>query len=253
MKTILLIGSRNKSDFTLYLSHILSSLEKRVLIVDTTEQGNYQHGYARLEEKSHLYDFQSIDILTGATNWLDVERLLRKEGESTLSYDAVIVDMDSISVITNEWPEFEERYYIGDDDRINQLRDVNLLHRLFDETDDTVIKRVTFKSQYELTADYFDNLMNRRPKWRSMNHLIEPDEFMLALRIQMGHEQMIPFTKVNKQYKEVLIEIVSEIYQLHIKEVQDAVIPSFFRFGTKKTKPKKEKHEKHELAIGSSN
>ncbi|MEK5149129.1 hypothetical protein MKX53_19280 [Psychrobacillus sp. FSL K6-4615] len=251
MKTIQLVGSRNKSDFTIYLSHLLTKLDQRVLIVDTTERGIYQHGIARLNGNQHLYDFQQIDILAGAKEWLDVEELLRIEGESTTNYDTVIVDMDSTKIISNEWPIFEERYYIGDEERLNQMQDIDLLHLLFDETEDKNIKRVTFKSGYELTGDYFDNLLNHRATWRSMNHMIEPDEFMISLRIQMGHDHIIPFKKVNKQYKDVLCEIVSEIYEMHIKEVQDAVKTSFFKFGTKRVK--KEKTKERALVIGSSN
>lgn len=253
MKTIQLVGSRNKSDFTIYLSHLLTKLNQRVLIVDTTEQSIYQHSYARLEEGRTLYDFQQIDILVGAKEWLDVEKLLRNEGESTTNYDTIIIDMDSVETISNEWPVFEERYYIGDEERYHQILDVDLLHRLFDESEYKDIKRVTFKSGYELASEFFDNLLNHRANWRSMNHLIEPDEFMRPLRIQMAHDHIIPFNKVNKQFKDVLTEIVSEIYQLHIKEVQEVVKPSLFRFGTKRNKKEKpEKHKEHELALGNN-
>lgn len=250
MKTIQLIGARNKSDFTIFLSYILTKLDKRVLVVDTTQQEVYKNAFSRLSEGQNLYDFHNIDILSDATNWLEVEELLRKVGESSTSYDTIIVDMDLISAISNEWPPFEERYYIGDDDRFNQLRDVELLHRLFDETDSTEMKRVTFKSSYRLTTNYFDNLMNNRVTWRSMNFVVEPDEFLLGLRIQMGHEQLIPYGKLNKQYKEILQEIVSEIYQLHIKEVQNAGKTSLFNFNKSTEKVKKDKRK---LAIANSN
>ncbi|MER2005889.1 MAG: hypothetical protein ABS939_00435 [Psychrobacillus sp.] len=250
MKTIQLIGTRNKSDFTLFLGYLLTKLDKRVLVVDTTQQEVYKNAYSRLNEGQNLYDFHDIDILSGATNWLEVEELLREVGESSTSYDTIIVDMDLVSIVSNEWPPFEERYYIGDNDRFNQMRDVDLLHRLFDVTDSTEMKRVTFKTSYRLTTDYFDNLMNNRVTWRSMNYVVEPDEFGLGLRIQMGHEQMIPYGKVNKQYKEILQEIVSEIYQLHIKEVQSAGKTSFFKFNKSTEKVKKEKRE---LAVANSN
>lgn len=253
MKTIQFVGSRNKTDFTLYLSHLINKLNQRVLIVDTTEQNLYRHGYTRLDVGQSLYEFQQIDILVGAKEWLDVEKLLRIEGESTTSYDTIIIDMDSEEIISNEWPIFDERYYIGDEERYHQILDVDLLHRLFDETEEKDIKRVTFKSGYELSSDYFDNLLNHRANWRSMNQIIEPDEFMIPLRIQMGHEHIIPFNKVNKQYKDVLTEIVSEIYQLHIKEVQDAVKPPLFRFGTKRNKKEKPgKISGHELVLGNN-
>ncbi|MEK3977443.1 hypothetical protein MKZ20_22070 [Psychrobacillus sp. FSL K6-2684] len=237
MKLIQLIGTRNKTDFTFYFSHVLTSLSKRVLVIDATSQEFYKNGYTHLEEGQSLYDFHNIDILCGAKNWMEVEELLRSENEKATNYDVILVDIDSTELLINEWPAFSERFYVGDDEKINQSRDVELLHFLFDETESTTMKRITFTSTYKLLDEYFDNLMNHRVTWRSINYLIEPDELEQSLRIQMQHEQMIPFKKLNKQYKDILFEIVSEIYQMHIKEINEAVKPSFFNFARKQKQP----------------
>lgn len=236
-KLVQFIGTRNKTDFTFYFSHILTNLSKRVLIVDATSNEFYKNGYTHLDDGQSLYDFHNIDILCGAKSWTEVEKLLISENEKTTNYDVILVDIDSTELLTNEWPDFDERFYVGDDEKINQSLDVELLHFLFDETESTKMKRITFTSTYKLLDEYFDNLMNHRVTWRSINYMIEPDELELSLRIQMQHEQMIPFKKLNKQYKDILFEIVSEMYQLHIKEINEAVKPSFFNFGRKQKEP----------------
>jgi hypothetical protein len=236
MKTILLIGSRNKADFALLTSHVIKNLEKKVLIVDATADQIYRYGYTSLSKKEYLYDFQGIDILCGAENWLQVEEKLRANNETTTNYDVVIVDMDSIQALTNEWPTFDERFYIGDEERLNQVRDVELLHRLFDETENTEMTRVMFEGRYRLDKSYFDNLMMNRAKWVSLIYSIEQDEFESDLRTLMQHELMIPFNKVSKQYREVLTDIVSGLFELHIEEINSAVKPRFFNFAALKKK-----------------
>ncbi|MEK4487998.1 hypothetical protein MHH81_21040 [Psychrobacillus sp. FSL H8-0484] len=248
MKTIQLAGNRNKSDFTIYLSHILTKLGKNVLIVDATKQSIYRYGYTHLTKSQHLYDFQQIDILCDAKNWLDVEKLLRAEGDSTTQYDLIIVDMDHKGAIEQEWPEFDERYYVGDDERLNQNRDVELLNYLFDITKSNEIKRVIFKSSNKFHESQFDSLMNHRPVWRSMNYTIEPDEFAIGLAIQMQHEQHIPLNRISKQYKKQLEEIISELYKIHVNEVKNAIKPSFFRFG----KTKMNETNENELNVASN-
>lgn len=237
MKLIQFIGSRNKADFALYFSHVLRSLGKRVLLVDATTEQLYRHGYARLGKNDQVFDFQGIDLLCGAANWLQVEESLREINETTTKYDVIIVDMDSIEAITQEWPTFDDRFYIGDEERLNQVRDVELLHRLFDETDNRELKRVSFEGRYRLDSSYFDNLMNNRVRWESINYSIELDDFEASLRTKMQHEQTIPFTKISKQYREVLSGIVSGLFEIHIQEVQGATKPSFFNF-VKKRKEK---------------
>lgn len=234
MKLIQLIGTRNKTDFTLYLGHALNSLGHRILVIDSTQNQLYRHGYTNNSVTEHIFEFQNIDILYGVTNWVDVEEKLRSMNETSTNYDAIIMDVDHSPPLLEEWPTFHERFYIGDHEKLNQIRDKELLHILFDQTDNTEIRRLTFESHFRLDNGYFDHLMNNRPKWKSVHYHIEVDEVDTALRLQMQHEFNISFKRLSKQYKEVLQEVVSDIYEVHIKEVQDAIKPSLFRFGSKR-------------------
>ncbi len=211
----------------------MTNLGKRVLVVDATKQQLYRHGYTRLKKDEQLFDFQGIDILCGPVSWLQVEECLRINQESTTNYDVVMVDVDSLEAVAKEWPTFDQRFYIGDEDRMHQTLDVELLHRLFDETEETGITKVTFEGKYELDSTYFNNLMNNRPRWVSVEHFIELDDFESSLRFQMQHETMIPFKKLSKPYKETLSDLVSSIFHVHKDEVQGAVKQKFFRFGNK--------------------
>ncbi|TYS60694.1 hypothetical protein FZD47_21030 [Bacillus infantis] len=234
MKTILLIGTRSKADFSLYLSHMMTSMEKRVLLVDVTAQQQYRHGYTRLRKEEQLFDFQGIDILCGPKSWLQIEEQLRINQESTTNYDVVMVDIDTPEALGSEWPEFDHRFYIGDEDRLHQTLDVELLHRLFDETENTELSKITFEGKYELDSTYFNNLMNNRPRWVSVEYFIELDDLESSLRFKMQHETIIPFKKLSKPYKETLSELISSIFHVHKEEVKGAAKQSFFRFGSKR-------------------
>lgn len=237
MKTIQLVGSRDKTDFVLYFAHVLSNLNKRVLVVDATKTALYRHSFTRLVNNQRVFDFQGIDILCDAPDWLAVEKQLAIADEAMMNYDVVLVDMDSKEMLMNDWPVFDERFYIGDYDRAHQLLDVELLHMLFAVTGTSELKRITFTSDYPMNESYFETLLDQDVLWKSMNYTVEPDEMAERIRLRMQHEQVIPYKQLSKQYKEALQQIVSELYGLHVKDVADAVRPSIFQAFKRTRKP----------------
>lgn len=235
MKLIQFIGTRNKTDFIIYFSHILTKLDKRVLIVDQTQNQLYRHGYTRLEEEQNLFDFQGIDILCGMSSWPSLNNHLSQTNESVNDYDVVIFDMDSTTAIKGEWPTAQDRFYVGDFERLHQQRDMSLIRTLFHVTGSKELKRITFENRYKLDDSYFAFILGEEVLWRSDNYLVEPDEIVEDLRIQMQHEQEIPFNKLARQYKDVLIEMISSLFEMHVKDIANAVKPSYFKFKFKRT------------------
>lgn len=229
LKTIQFIGTRNKTDFVIYFAHILTNLDKRVLIVDSTRNEWYKHGFTRMVNDQYLFDFQGIDILSGTTNWLDIEECLLRSGETTVGYDVILVDMDTTESLEQEWPDFNERYYVGDFDRAHQLLDAELIRMLFSTTGKNELKRITFESTFKLDGSFFESLLDTKVQWRSMNYLFESDEHIEGLRLHMQHDQTIPYKQLDKQYKQLLAELVSELYGMHIQDVKDSVKSSFFK------------------------
>ncbi len=234
LKTIHFVGTRDKSDFVLYFAHVLDTMNKRVLIVDSTKNEWYRHSYTRYTDTQQVFDFQGIDILCGATNWLAVEKQLAAADETMTDYDVVLLDMDSKEMLEQDWPVFDERFYIGDFHRAHQSLDVELLHKLFEVTGTSELKRITFESNYRMNESYFETLLNQDVLWKSMNYLVEPDDMADVLRLRMQHDQIIPFKQLNRQYKELLSEIISDLYGVHTKDVSDAVRKSFFKSAFKR-------------------
>lgn len=236
LKTIQFVGTRDKSDFVLYFAHVLDTMNKRVLIVDSTKNEWYRHSYTRFDTIQKVFDFQGIDILCSATNWMSVEKHLAASDEALKNYDVILLDMDTKEMLEQDWPVFDERFYIGDFDRAHQFLDVELLNKLFEVTGTTELKRITFESNYHLNESYFETLLNQDVLWKSMNYLIEPDDMSDVLRQRMQHDHIIPFKQLNKQYKELLSEIISDLYGVHVKDVADAVRKPFFKNAFKRSK-----------------
>lgn len=228
MMKIQLLGTRNKVDFALYLAHTIASQGKRVLVVDSTLTNLYTKGIAQLEENESLFEIQSVEILCTAKDWESVRAKLIAEDEELSKYDCVIVDIDSIDIMLNNWGSFDETLYISDNDRYNISSDIDLLHRFLDETDNRPIRRIHFESSFNVPDGYIELLMNNRVEFTANSESIEFDEQSERLRMMMQHNQLIPYNKLTKDYKTLLNNLVVELFGLDLREVAKSAKPSIF-------------------------
>lgn len=244
MKILQFIGTKEKADFTLYISNLLTVLNQRVLVVDATASQIYRYGYLNIEDQEQLTEIQKVEVLCGVKDWDEVNQALKKNNEKVENYDCIIIDIDSINGLLESWPEIDDRYYFSDDDRYHLNKDVPLLHRYFDEADTVTIKRIHFESPFKLREDYLDQLMNSRPDWSPLSYTVEYDDFEERLKLQMQHEQIIPLKELSKSLKSVMEEIISEQFQFDIGVINNYTKSNFFsKFGGRKRKKHKELDE----------
>ena len=217
---MLLLGTRDKSDFTIYLAHLLEGLDMKVLIVDATEKQIYRNGYTTLGKSENLFDLLGVDILTGATKWSEVKSLLLSNGENSTSYDVILVDIDNKeSALSGGWEEANLHMYVGDSERMNMMNDAALLTAYLEQTGINKFHRVTYYVPNKMVESYFDHLIDFEIQWISNTKNIEFDNVDMELRVLMQGTLQIPFKRLSKPYKEVLAEIVSGIFGYHRKEV----------------------------------
>jgi hypothetical protein len=226
---ILLLGTRDKTDFALYLSNVIANLDKRVLLVDATEKQLYRHGYTTLSGDQHLYDFHGVDILTGAVDWSHINILLKNENEQLANYDVVLLDIDSVHRANANWSGANTQIYVGDYERLTMERDKHLINSYIETNKNNKFQQVTYYVKTTIDPEYFDDLIGYCVDWQGLPIEIEYDEIDLALRIAMQHQMKFSFKKLSKGYREGLTEIVTAIYGFHKNEVQRIFKQSLFK------------------------
>lgn len=246
MKIVTLVGTKNKADFAFYLAHTIRTMKKNVLIVDATTAGIYLNGYFKPNDSEQpgsdevVHTLKNIDVLCGASDWVDAESKLRMINTTTTNYDCILIDIDSVSSLIKEWPESNLTLYISDNDKFNLAGDVSLLHRYFDEYETSTIRRVHFESVYKIPADYIETLMNNRPTFEN-SFFFDYDDAELQLRMMMQHEHVIPYNKLNRAYKRVLYELSCELFEeMTIRDVENQTKKRFFNFSRKKMEDKQQ-------------
>lgn len=242
-KNILCFGNRNKADYLLLFSHVISSLDKRVLIVDFTQNEVYRHGYTRLKENEFLFDYQGVDILTGASNIEEAVQILAKSSESLSQYDLIFYDVDNEAALQMEWPQLSEVVYMGDFDRINLIYDAKMIDAFVDKYPEEKLRRITFGTKYKINENTLETFLTNEVKWNSVHILFEADETIDEIKLEMQHQLTMPFKHINANHKEHIIGMVSEFYQLHVADIKVALKGKTGLFGKLFNKRSKNKEE----------
>ena len=236
MMKIQCLGTKDKSDFILYLAHTIASQGKRVLIADSSKEARFLNGIATIEPHEHIYEVQEVEIVCNVRSLTEVEQKVKLDNENISSFDCLIVDMDDISIMERDWGNFDHTVYVSDNDRFNINKDVNLLHRYIDNSGAKEIRRVHFESIYKIPSGFIELKMNHRVKFSPNSFEIEFDEKLEELRIMLQHNQMIPYKHLSRDYKKMLTELVVEWFELLPKDVAKSAKPNLFG-KYKKNKP----------------
>lgn len=228
MMKIQCLGTKDKSDFILYLAHTIAAQGKRVLVADSSKDARFFHGIATIEPNENIYEVQGIEIVCKAHSFAEVEQKLKADNEDISQFDCMIVDVDDVATLNKDWGKFDHTLYISDNDRFNINKDVDLLHRYLDNTSAQEIRRVHFESIYRIPSGYIELKMNHRASFSENSFEIEFDEKLEELRIMLQHNQVIPYKKLPKAYKNMLTELVVEWLALLPKDVEKAAKPNLF-------------------------
>lgn len=243
MIKVQLLGTRNKTDLSIFLANAVVGQGKRALIVDCTKEQLYKYGYGHTDTDSEIFEIQGVDILTAAVaSWDEVLKALSKENSDVTNYEVVIVDFDYLAPLQGDWGNFNRTIYTGDNDRFAINRDVDLLHSFMDMVgEDRPIQHIHFESAYHVPAGYLELLMNNRIEFKDIFYEIEFDERLESIRQSMQHNRIIPQTKISKEYRLMVSEIVASLYGVTTNEVSEGIEkPSIFsRFFSKQGKVEK--------------
>lgn len=228
MMKIQCIGTKDKSDFILYLAHTIASQDKRVLIADSSKEARFYNGIATIEKNEHIYEVQGVEIVCNVHSLTEVEQKVKADNEDISKFDCLIVDMDDISTMNQDWGYFEQTLYVSDNDRFNINKDVELLHRYLDNSGAKEVRRIHFESIYKIPSGYIELKMNHRLEFSPNSYEVEFDEKLEELRIMLQHNQIIPYKHLTKDYKTMLTELVVDWFELLPKDVAKSAKPGLF-------------------------
>ncbi|MBR3163643.1 MAG: hypothetical protein IKF17_06070 [Clostridia bacterium] len=212
MKKVSFIGAYDKTDMILYLAKILTTVGKKVLVVDSTIDQKAKYIVPAINPTiSYITEFEEIDVAVGFSNFKEIKNYLGMPEDKELEYDYALLDIDSGKAIEEfEIQPTEDNYFVTGFDVYSLKKGLEALNALKEPLN---LTKVLFsKTMLKEDDDYLNFLsVGLKIVWKE-NRIYFPtengDATVLAENQRLAK---IKFRLLSQQYKESLYFIAEEI------------------------------------------
>lgn len=212
MKKIGFIGAYDKTDLILYTAKILTTLNKKVLIIDATVNQKARYIVPTINPSlKYITDFENIDIAVGFSEIEDIKKYLAISGEQELEYDIIFIDTDSIEGFQNfELETAQKNYFVSSFDNYSLKKGLEVLSNLQNSISMT---KILFAKEVLKEEDDYLNFLSLGYKviWNEYRIYFPIENGDLSVIYENHRVAKIKFKKLSIQYKDSLAYIAEEI------------------------------------------
>lgn len=210
MKKIGFIGAYDKTDLLLNIAKILTTMNFRVLVVDSTINQKARYIVPAIDPTvSYITSFEDIDVAIGFNNVLGIQRYAGMTGE--LPYDILLIDCDTIERVEQfELEKADKNYFVTSFDVYSLKRGLEILSNI---TVPINLTKVIFTKEVLKEDDEYLNYLSLgyRMVWENERIYFPIENGDLIVIAENQRLQKIKFRKLSVQYKESMSYIVQQI------------------------------------------
>ena len=210
MKKVGFIGGYDKSNLIIYLAKVLTLLNKKVIVADTTVVKKMKYIVPTINlTKTYMTSFEDIDFAIGFKTIEELEEYLGESLES--KYDFLLVDIDRKEMIENYDLSLDEtHYFVTGFDMYSLKRGMTIFQGLNDLINLTKILFVYEKSKEgEEYLNYIS--MGYNLKWNEYTMYCSIDYENNRIIEENQRLEKIQFKKLSSDYKDFLAYVVQDI------------------------------------------
>lgn len=212
MKTIGFIGAYDKIDLLEYIAKLLTAINKKVLIIDTTILQRAKYIVPVISPaKSYITSFEGIDIAVGLYSYTAIKNYLGIPEHAALDYDYIFVDIDSIDGATSfDINTFDKNYFVSGLDAYSLRRGLEVLTEI---NEPLKLKKILFSRNMSYDEEeYFNYLaLGVRVTWDDETIYFQLEVENQAAIIENQMVQRIKFRRLTELYKKNLLYITDEL------------------------------------------
>lgn len=222
MKKIGFIGAYDKTDLIVYVAKILTTLGKKVLVIDSTQNQKARYIIPVINPTTtYVTEYEEIDIAVGFDSIEDIKRYLGVAENQELEYDIVFVDTDNADGISKfDLEEAQKNYFVTSFDVYSLKKGLEALIGLRDVMS---LKKVYFsKDAIKEDDDYLNFLsLGYKVAWNENRIYFPIENGDLSVIYENQRVAKIKFKKLSVQYKDGLEylaeEILGDISEMNIR------------------------------------
>ena len=212
MKKVGFIGTYDKTDLILNIAKILTTMKKKVIVVDSTLTQKAKYVVPVINPTvTYITNFEDIDVAIGFKNEIEIKSYLGIAENEELPYDIMLMDVDdSLAIEEFDLVKAPKNYFVTAFDLYSLKKGLEVLSNLKEPMNLTKI--LFTKEILKEDDDYLDFL--------SLGYKVMWNEYRIYFPIENGDWSVlaenqrvakIKLKKLSTQYKDSLIYIVSEI------------------------------------------
>lgn len=212
MKKIGFIGAYDKTDLLLNIAKILTTLGKKVIIIDSTLNQKAKYVVPVINPTiTYVTNFEDIDVAVGIKDIPNLKQYLGVQPNEELPYDIMLIDADAEECIEKfGLEEAEKNYFVTAFDLFSLKKGLEILSEI--KKPITLTKILFAKEILKEEDDYLNFL--------SLGYKINWSDYRIYFPIENGDWSVlaenqrvakIKFRKLSTQYKDSLVFIVEEI------------------------------------------
>ena len=206
------MGAFDKLDLLLYLAKIIKSLEKRVIIIDTTQLQKSRYIVPTINPtKSYITRFEDIDIGVGFENYEEIEKYIGFTEEQKMNYDYALVDIDNqerFAYFNNQ--DTSKNYFVTSFDLYSIRKGLEIIERIEKPVKMT---KVLFSREMNENDDYYLDYLSLGYKiaWEEnkINFPYETSDIEAMIENQKTFK--IRLKGLSQQYKDALEYLVTDM------------------------------------------
>lgn len=212
MKKIGFIGAYDKTDLLLNLAKVLTVMNNRVLIIDSSLMQKAKYVVPVINPTvTYITTFEEFDVAVGFNSLNQIKGYMGYSENENLPYDIVLVDADSEeSIINFELVSAEKNYFVTAFDLYSLKKGLEVLGAL---KEPIALTKILFSKDMIKEEDDYLNFLSLGYKviWNDYRiYFILNNEDTNAL-IENQRASKIRFKKLTSQYKDSLVYIIQEI------------------------------------------
>lgn len=212
MKKIGFIGTYDKTDLILNIAKILTTMGRRVIIVDLTLTQKAKYVVPVINPTlTYITNFEDIDVAVGFKNEKEIKGYLGISEQEGLPYDIMLIDVDD-SEAAKEFDLLKaaKNYFVTAFDLYSLKRGLEVLSNLKEPIN---LTKILFAKEILKEEDDYLNFL-------SLGYKVMWNEYRIYFPIENGDWSVlaenqrvakIKFKKLSTQYKDSLVFIAGEI------------------------------------------
>lgn len=209
MKKIGFIGAYDKTDLLIYIAKLLVENDVKVLIVDaTTLQKTRYTVPCIMPSRKYITTYEDMDIAIGFEN---LQEIMNYTGTQEFNYDIMLLDIDNREAFEDfEMHTSDKNYFVTAFDNYSIKKGLETIGQSEEKMPMT---KILFSKNVDRDEDEYLNFLSfyYAVKWSKEKIYFPFEAGDNSIIVQNQRNARISFKELSMQYKEGILEIISQI------------------------------------------